>query len=84
MNITVPRTMRAWVRKQVTQKGLRSADEFIRKLLHDEKLRQLRDSIDEKLVEGLNSGPATEMTKKDWERIRREGLKRLAARKVRK
>ncbi len=76
--------MRAWVRKQVTQKGFRSADEFIGKLLHDEKLRQLRDSIDEKLIEGLNSGPATEMTKKDWERIRREGLKRLAARKGRK
>jgi hypothetical protein len=53
-------------------------------LLHDEKLRQLRDSIDEKLIEGLNSGPATEMTDKDWSRIRREGLKRLAARKGRK
>jgi antitoxin ParD1/3/4 len=76
--------MRAWVRKQATQGGFRSVDEYIGKLLQDEKLRQLRDAIDEKLMEGLNSGPATEMTDKDWARIRREGLRRLAARKGRK
>jgi antitoxin ParD1/3/4 len=40
-----------------------------------------RERLDALLLEGLDSGPATPLTPKDWERIRSEGQKLLAARK---
>ena len=36
------------------------------------------DELEELLLEGLNSGPATPMTKADWDAIRKEGTRRIA------
>ena len=50
-------------------------------MLRDEQERQLRQRIDAALIEGIESGPSTPMTTKDWDDIRREGRRRLAKRK---
>jgi len=36
------------------------------------------DELEEKLLEGLNSGPATEMTSEDWQRLREQTKSRAA------
>jgi hypothetical protein len=37
------------------------------------------DDLEAKLLEGLESGPATEMTSQDWDDIQREVAARIAA-----
>ena len=81
MNISLPPTLKDWVDEQVTRRGFGTASEFVRQMLREEQQRQLHQRIDAALVEGIESGPSTPMTAKDWDDIRREGRRRLAKRK---
>lgn len=78
LTISLPKPQRAFVDAQVKARGLESASEYIEQLILQEQLRPHRDRINELLREGLNSGPATPMTRQDLEAIEREGLARLA------
>jgi antitoxin ParD1/3/4 len=81
MNISLPPTLKDWVDEQVSRRGFGTASEFVRQMLREEQQRELRQRIDAALVEGIESGPSTPMTAKDWDDIRREGRRRLAKRK---
>ena len=81
MNISLPPTLKDWVDEQVSRRGFGTASEFVRQMLREEQQRQLRERIDAALVEGIESGPSTPMTAKDWNDIRREGRRRLVKRK---
>jgi len=59
----------------------RTVSDYIRDLIRREKRVLAREESERKLVEGLNSGPATELTKKDWKELRQGVRKRVAARK---
>jgi hypothetical protein len=41
-------------------------------------------SLEAKLLAGLDSGPATPMTRRDWKRIKSQGLNRLKILKKRR
>jgi antitoxin ParD1/3/4 len=77
MNISLPPTLKDWVDEQVHRRGFGTASEFVRQVLRDEQQRQLRQRIDAALIEGIDSGPSTPMTAKDWDDIRRAGRRRL-------
>jgi len=81
INISLPPALKDWVEAQVAAGGYGTTSEFFRQLLRAEKQRQLREQIDENLHSALDGGEATSMSKKDWEGIRREGRKRIAAKK---
>jgi antitoxin ParD1/3/4 len=81
LNISLPEPMKEWVEAQVAAGGYGTTSEFFRQLLRAEQQRQLRQEIDDNLHAALDSGASTPMTKKDWDRIRREGRKRIAAKK---
>jgi antitoxin ParD1/3/4 len=83
MHISLPTPLKKWVEQQVQQRGFATASEFMRDLLRQqqERERRVRERIEEQLLEGLDSGPGTPMTRKDWADIRREGKKRATARK---
>jgi antitoxin ParD1/3/4 len=80
MNISLPRPLKRWVEDQISGGGYSTASEFVREVLRRE---QARARVDARLLEALDSGPATPMTRQDWQRIRRKGLKLAAARKKR-
>ena len=82
MNISLPASLKHWVEEHVQKKGYSTASEFVRDILRRQHEQEIRSRVDEQLIEGLNSGPSTPMTKKDWQRIRSEGTK--LARKLRK
>jgi antitoxin ParD1/3/4 len=42
--------------------------------------RPAEEELEGLLLEGLRSGPATDLTEQDWQDIRREGMARLKAR----
>jgi antitoxin ParD1/3/4 len=81
MNISLPQPLKEWVEGQVAAGGYGTASEYFRQLLRAEQQRQLREQIDDQLHQALDSGEATPMTPQDWDRIRREGRKRIAAKK---
>jgi antitoxin ParD1/3/4 len=72
ISISLPDDLRSWVEEQVSLDNGLTPSEFIRDVLRSEQRRRARAKVEELLLEGLNSGPATPMTAKDWDDIRRE------------
>lgn len=80
MNISLPDAMKHFIDTQVAEGGYSSASEYVRALVRDEQKRQAKARLEALLLEALDSGDPTVMTKEDWDAIRREGLARLRAR----
>ena len=70
MNVSLPKELKQWVDNQVKAGGYGTASEYLRDVLRRARERQARRSIDEKLIEALES-PSVEMNAKDWASIRR-------------
>ena len=81
MSISLPDDMKAFVEDQAQKNGFGTASEYVSAIIRDVQERQAeRDRLDSLLIEGLDSGPATPLTKKDWEHIRQEGKKLMTQR----
>lgn len=74
MNISLPEEMKAFIEAQMGQEGYASASEYLRALIREAQKRQARKALDAKLLEAVESGPATPMTKDDWAALRQEAL----------
>ena len=70
MNISLPDTMRDYIEEQVAQGGYSSVSEYFRELVRQDQKHRANERLQTMLLEGLNSGNATEMTAQDWEDIR--------------
>jgi antitoxin ParD1/3/4 len=70
INISLPDTMRVYVEKLVAQGGYSSVSEYFRELVRQDQKQRAKEQLQTMLLEGLNSGEATEMTAQDWEDIR--------------
>lgn len=79
MNISLPEPLKEFVEKEVSNGGYSSVSEYIRKLVREDQKRKEQERVEALLLEALESGEPTKMTKADWEKIRREGLARLKA-----
>lgn len=84
MNIALPKSMKTFVQSQLSKGGYSSSSEYVRDLIRAEQKRKAMERLEALVLEGLNSGPSTPMTRKDWERIRKEGLARAKARRRKK
>ena len=80
MNISLPDAMKHFIDAQVAAGGYSSASEYVRALVRDAQQRQAKARLEALLLEALDSGDPTVMSKEDWDAIRREGLARLRAR----
>ncbi len=76
MNISLSDEMKAFIETQVSQDGFASASEYLRCLIRDAQKRQAKQALESKFREALESGPATPMTRKDWDSIEQEAMKR--------
>jgi antitoxin ParD1/3/4 len=85
LNVSLTPHLEAFIHETVTSGRYQSASEVVRtalRLLEEReqergaKLEQLRHEIQK----GLDSGPATPMTKHDWEELKRRAQKRAAER----
>ncbi len=74
MNISVPEEMKAFVEAQMTEQGFASASEYLRALIREAQKRQAKCQLEAKFREGLESGPATAMSRKDWVGLRAEAV----------
>ncbi len=78
--ITLPGPMKAFVEAEAAQQGYRSPDEYIQTLIREAQKRKALEKVDALLLEGLDSGEATDMTEADWENLRQSLRDRLAGR----
>jgi antitoxin ParD1/3/4 len=83
LNVSMPREMKKYVQKRVASGGYGNTSEYVRDLIRAEQKARAKAELEALLLEGINSGPATEMTKEDWERLRervRQRAKKTASR----
>jgi antitoxin ParD1/3/4 len=71
INISLPESMREFVEQQVAQGGYGTVSEYLLALVRDAQKRTAQERLEALLLEGLESGPATEMTDDDWDEMRR-------------
>ncbi len=82
MNISLPEEMKAFIEAQMAQEGYASASEYLRFLIREAQKRRAKQELEAKLLEGMQ-GPAVEMTREDWESIRREAIEGLSGETIR-
>lgn len=74
LNISLPGPLKKFIDAQVKRGSYRTPGDYVRHLVREAQLRQLRGQIDRNLLAALESGEATDMTAKDWADIRRRVL----------
>ena len=84
MNISLPDQLKEFVDVQVGSGRYSSVSEYVRDLIRDDEKRKAQEKLETLLMEGLQSGEPTDMTRQDWSDIRTAALKQLEARKSRK
>jgi len=80
MNIALPRPLKDFVKDQVSQGAYSSVSEYMRELIRGDRRAKTIAELEVAVLEGLRSGPASPMTADDWNHIRAEVRKRVAAR----
>ncbi|MSV34294.1 MAG: type II toxin-antitoxin system ParD family antitoxin [Bryobacterales bacterium] len=84
MNISLPDQLKEFVDNQVGSGGYSSVSEYVRDLIRGDEKRKAQHKLEAMLMEGVRSGAATPMTRRDWADIRKAALKQFEARKARK
>ena len=84
MNISLPDQLKEFVDHQVGSGRYSTVSEYVRDLIREDEKRAAQEKLEALLVEGIQSSQPTEMTRQDWEDIRREALKQFEFRKSRK
>ena len=82
MNISLSDQLKEFVEGQVGSGRYSSVSEYMRDLIRDDEKRKTQEKLEALLVEGIQSGEATEMTRQDWSAIRTEALRQFEARKA--
>jgi len=79
MNISIPEALRDYVDERIAEGGYANASDYVRALIREDRARQAKARIEDKLLEGLASGPPVEATDAHW-----EGLKAKVRERTRK
>jgi antitoxin ParD1/3/4 len=80
MNISLPEPLKEFVDHQIAEGRYSSVSEYIRELIRDDEKRKAEDRLEMLLLEGLE-GEESELTRKDFDAIRKEALAQLKRRK---
>ncbi|HAX43373.1 MAG TPA: type II toxin-antitoxin system ParD family antitoxin [Bryobacteraceae bacterium] len=80
MNISLPEQLKEFVDEQVGSGRYSSVSEYVRDLIRLDERRKAKGRLEALLLEGLEGGAATEMTREDWAEIRAEAVKQFKAR----
>ncbi len=81
LNISLPEPLREWIETQVKRGRYGNASEYLRELIRRDQDRQAQERLEELLLEGAKSGPASPLTKQDWAQLRANVAERLKGRR---
>lgn len=71
LTISLSDEMHTFVEKQAASAGYDTVSDYLQALVRAEQKRKAQERLEELLLEGLESGPATPMTTEDWDEMRR-------------
>lgn len=77
LNLSLPPSMQEWIQQLISQGAVGSAGDYVRQLILEDQERRWHAEVEKKLLEALASGPAEEMTREDWARLREAARLRL-------
>lgn len=77
LNISLPDTMKTEVEEIIATEGYGNTSEFFRDLVRNHLKERRERKIEDLLLEGINSGESSPLTKEDFENIKQRGLQRL-------
>ncbi len=80
MTVSLPSTQKDYVREQATATGCSTPSEYIRRLIHADQKAHEQESLELKIIEGLDS-PARNMTGKEWSKLRQTLRSKLGKRR---
>lgn len=80
LNISLPDTMKTEVEEIIASEGYGNTSEFFRDLVRNYLKERQERKLEALLVEGLQSGASSPLTKDDFEAIKRRGIERLKKR----
>jgi antitoxin ParD1/3/4 len=80
LNISLPAPLREWIDAQIKGGRYGNASEYLRELIRRDQERQARERLEELLLDGVKSGSASPLTKKDWAELRTAIAERLQKR----
>jgi putative addiction module CopG family antidote len=81
VTISLSKAQREFLEAQVAEGAYRSVSACLEALIRAERKRKAEEKLLALVREAEESGPATPMTREDWENIRREALEQLAKEK---
>lgn len=81
LNISLPQPLREWIEAQVRDGRYGNASEYVRELIRRDQERRARERLEELLLDGIESGAASPLTRKDWAELRTEVAERLRKRR---
>ena len=84
LNISLPDAMREWIADQLRSGGYGNASEYIRELIREDQKRKAEGRLEERLLEGLNSGRVVEVTPEYWAKKKQALLARASRRSPRR
>lgn len=70
--VNLPESEAQFVRERATEEGLSSPDEYVARLVREERQRRLNERLAELIQEAYDSGPAEPLTSADWKRLHEE------------
>jgi len=81
VNISLPTNQRQFVERKVANGGYSTVSEYFRELVRQDEQRETEARLESLLLQALESGDPTPMTKGDWADIRKEVRRRAEQRK---
>src|SRR5712692_10114508 len=81
VNISLPTNQRQFVEQKVSTGGYSTVSEYFRELIRQDEQREAEARLESLLLQALESGEPTPMTKKDWDDVRKEVRRRAERRK---
>ena len=77
LTISLPESMKEFIEREVAEGHYSTPSEYVRDLVEEALDRKNEERLEKLLLEGLDSGPATPMTREDWDEIKQRGLERI-------
>ena len=81
VNISLPTNQRQFVQRKISKGGYSTVSEYFRELIRQDEQREAESRLESLLLQALESGEPTPMTKKDWDDVRKEVRRRAERRK---
>lgn len=82
LNVSLPKAMKEYVQERVKTGGYGNTSEYVRDLIRAEQKQRAREELEALIMEGINSGPSTPMTKADWDRLHQDIREAAQAKKL--